>query len=156
MLRVQRRVRAALVADSRSSRALVLTCMRRAASRPRTYRSAGAGGTCFQGTSGRRGRKVGAIFTIEKQKTLGRQGKKKEKDSLPGKFQLKRPRGFGGLRWLGRLRARSAPARLCGVRLWAGMLVRDACEVRPVCLCAPCVPCVTRLPGSPRCLFTGT
>ena len=44
--------------------------------------------------------------------------------------------GFGGLRWLGGLRARrtsrgcachGACVRLCGL----GMLVRDACEARP-------------------------
>ena len=71
-----------------------------------------------------------AIFT-SKCKNVG-PSRKKETDSLPGKFQHKRPRGFGGLRWLGRLRARSAPARLCGVRLWAGLLVRFV-----PCVCVP-------------------
>ena len=69
-----------------------------------------------------------------------------------------RYRGFGGLRGLGRLRARRTPRRLarsrangtCAyVRLWVGLVVRYGCEVR---LCDPCVrvsrvPCV---PDSPN------
>ena len=65
-----------------------------------------------------------------------------------------RYRGFGGLRGLGRLRARRTPRRLarsrangtCAyVRLWVGLVVRYGCEVR---LCDPCVR-VSRVPCVP-------
>ena len=65
----------------------------------------------------------------------------------------------GELRLLSRPRIRSSsrPATRSGR---AGVLVGvDGCEVRlcDPCACVrPCVPCVTRLPPVPRCLFTGT
>ena len=81
-----------------------------------------------------------------------------------GRPLLSRPRGAFGS-WaaavepLSRPRIRSVTSRLARSGR-AGVLVGlDGCEVRlcDPCACVrPCVPCVSRLPPVPRCLFTGT